>query len=161
MNRTNGGTDTPIVEYKDGEYFVRWDKQDDGEISSYYEISFPYKPSVDSIKDVVLGIQNAEIDEKILSGFVWEGMSVWLSSENQFNYKAAYDIAAQTNGANLPVVFKFGDSENPVYHEFKTLEDLSDFYIKAMSYINTTLKEGWQDKDAIDWITYEEILENL
>ena len=30
-------------------------------------------------------------------------MNIWLSSENQFNYKVAYDLALQTNGANLPI----------------------------------------------------------
>ena len=45
---------------------------------------------------------NAKTDEKILSGFVWRDNPVWLSSENQFNFKAAYDIAVQTGGMNLP-----------------------------------------------------------
>ena len=40
-------------------------------------------------------------------------MPVWLSSENQFNYKAAYDLAVQTGGATLPVTFKFGTDEVP------------------------------------------------
>ena len=42
--------------------------------------------------------ENDERDEKIVSGFVWRDMQVWLSSENQFNYKAAYDLAVQTKG---------------------------------------------------------------
>ena len=41
---------------------------------------------------------NKQTDEKILSGFVWKGMKVWLSAENQFNYKAAFDLAMQTAG---------------------------------------------------------------
>ena len=93
-------------------------------------------------------------DWKILSGFEWKGMKVWLSMENQFNYKAAYDLAVQTNGASLPVTFKFGDNNNPVYHEFTTLEELTDFYTKVLQYINTTLKEGWDKKDSIDWSKY-------
>jgi hypothetical protein len=59
-------------------------------------------------------------------------MPVWLSSENQFNYKAAYDLAVQTGGATLPVTFKFGTDEVPQYREFVTLEELTDFYTKAM-----------------------------
>lgn len=146
--------DTSLVEYKNGSYIVKWNDGQD-------QISFPYKPTVDVIKDVILDIENAAIDKKILSGFVWNDMTVWLSSENQFNYKAAYDLAIQTNGANLPLTFKFGDSEDPKYYEVKTLEDLSDFYIKTMSFVNTTLVEGWKKKDSINWDLYQELLDNM
>ena len=40
---------------------------------------------------------------------IWNNKRIWLSSENQFNYKVAYDLALQTNGANLPIIFKFGE----------------------------------------------------
>lgn len=70
-------------------------------------------------------------------------MPIWLSSENQFNYKAAYDLAIQTEGANLPIKFKFGTTENPEYFIFESIEDLSDFYLSAMTFINKTLQEGW------------------
>ena len=68
---------------------------------------FKTMPTLERVKDMILSYYNSKIDEKILSGMEWNGMKVWLSSENQFNYKAAYDIAVQTNGGNLPVVFKF------------------------------------------------------
>ena len=77
--------------------------------------------------------------------------------ENQFNYKAAYDLAVQTNGASLPVTFKFGDS-SPVYHTFNTLEEISDFYTSALSYVNNMLADGWAKKDSLDWSEYERLL---
>ena len=110
------------------------------------------------VKAFILEEINKRTDETILSGFTWKDMPVWLSSENQFNYKAAYDLAFQTNGASLPTVFKFGDTENPIYYKFDTLEELQDFYIKAMRYINEQLAIGWAKKDAIDWTKYEEAL---
>ncbi|MBQ4589116.1 MAG: hypothetical protein IJA95_07500 [Bacteroidaceae bacterium] len=103
----------------------------------------------------MLGWYNEKIDKKILEGFVWNDMSVWLSTENQFNYKAAYDLAIQTGGMNLPIKFKFGTTDEPVYHTFETLEELSDFYVKAMAYINTCLEEGWIEKDSINWEDYK------
>ena len=161
MERIKGTTETPIVERIGKTYYVRWGyKTENGEIT-YDQIEFPYKPTVNKIKDIILGIENSKIDKEILSGVVWKDMPVWLSSENQFNYKAAYDLAVMLGGANLPVTFKFGDTENPVYHEFKTLDDIADFYVKAMSYVNNTLKEGWESKDSIDWSLYEKALENL
>jgi hypothetical protein len=90
---------------------------------------------------------------------VWNDMPVWLSIENQFNYKAAYDMAVMSQGKSLPTVFKFGTTYNPVYYSFESLEDISDFYISAMSYINTCLAEGWKKKDSIDWSVYEKALE--
>lgn len=164
MEKTINTIDSPLIEYVDGKYLVRWNGQQDPKtkgVISFDEISFPYKPSLDTIKEVILGVENSRIDKKILTGFTWNGMSVWLSSENQFNYKAAYDLAAQTNGDSLPVTFKFGDTDSPVYHEFKTLDDIADFYVKAMSHVNNTLKEGWERKDSIDWGLYKNALENL
>lgn len=110
--------------------------------------------SVNLIKRFILDWYNTQIDNKILKGFVWNNAKIWLSTENQFNYKAAYDLAIQTNGANLPIMFKFGTTENPIYHTFTTLEELTDFYLQAMNYINSQLNEGWAKKDAIDWSVY-------
>lgn len=128
------------------------------ELGTWSETILPFKPSLEQLKKLALDAINKEVDEKILSGFVWKEMPVWLSTENQFNYKAAYDLAVMSSGQSLPVMFKFGTTENPVYYHFSTLEDISDFYVSAMTYINTTLAEGWQKKDAIDWSVYEEAL---
>jgi hypothetical protein len=56
---------------------------------------------------------------------------------------------------NLPIKFKFGTADEPIYHTFETLEELSDFYVKAMGYINTCLEEGWIEKDSINWEDYK------
>lgn len=127
-------------------------------LGTWTETIIPFKPSLEQLKKLILDAINKDVDEKILSGFVWKDMPVWLSTENQFNYKAAYDLAVMSSGQSLPVMFKFGTTEEPVYYSFGTLEDISDFYVSAMTYINTTLAEGWQKKDAIDWSVYEQAL---
>lgn len=123
--------------------------------------TFVKVPSFGQLKDFILSEINNRVDEKILSGYVWRDMPVWLSSENQFNYKAAYDLAVMSEGKSLPVVFKFGTSEKPVYHQFTELAELNDFYIGAMNHINNCLQEGWRKKDNIDWREYEETLNKL
>ena len=128
-------------------------------LGTWTETIIPFKPSLEQLKKLILDAINKDVDEKILSGFVWKDMPVWLSTENQFNYKAAYDLAVMSSGQSLPVMFKFGTTEEPVYYHFSTLEDISDFYVSAMTYINTTLAEGWQKKDAIDWSVYEQALD--
>lgn len=126
-------------------------------VGTWAEHVFRNKPSLSQIKDFILTEINKRTDRLILSGFVWKGVPVWLSMENQLNYKTAYDLAVQTNGQVLPT-FKFGTTESPVYYKFESLEDLKDFYISAMSYVTDTLATGWQEKDKIDWTVYEDLL---
>ena len=150
----------PIV----NKWRVRWDVQGNAgtdergkpEIGvNYMEEEFPYKPTFEEIKELITRWFNQSIDEKIMSGFVWNDYPVWLSTENQFNYKAAYDLAVQTDGTTLPVTFKFGSDETPKYHEFKTLAELTDFYIKSVAFVQDTLKQGWTEKDTFDFAPYQ------
>lgn len=112
--------------------------------------TFNHRPTAEEVLEVIMGHVNGLTDEKILSGFVWNGKSVWLSSENQFNFKAAFDVAVQTSGATLPVKFKLGEDAagDPVYHVFSDMAEFSDFYTSAITFIMTALNEGWAEKDA-------------
>ena len=134
---------------------IRWDVKifSDGS-ATYMEEELAGKPDPDTIKSLITGWYNDQIDKQIVEGFKWNGMQVWLSAENQFNYKAAYDLAVQTNGATLPVTFKFGN-ESPLYHKFDKMEELSSFYLSAMTHIQKTLSDGWIMKDAVDLSIYE------
>lgn len=164
QRRVNGGDNPQFVECLNEVipiYAVRWDvQQNNGTFGSskqgtnYMEAQLWHKPTLQECKDIILTWKNTEIDRQILSGFVWNEMPVWLSSENQFNYKAAFDLAVQTAGSTLPVTFKFGTTEEPVYHEFTTVAELTDFYTQAMAHVNTVLKAGWIDKDGFDWTPY-------
>ena len=168
--RSSGTKGLPLVEQISEVYDiyrVRWDvrpdERDYGEgvdenLVTFVEQEFNHRPTLAEIQSVILAWHNEQIDKQIVSGFTWRGYPVWLSTENQFNYKAAYDLAVQTNGANLPVVFKFGTTEQPAYYEFNSLTNLSDFYLSAMAYINDTLTEGWRTKDAIDWTQWTQYL---
>ena len=82
---------------------------------------------------------------------------MWLSSENQFNFKCAYDLAYQTEGASLPAKYKLGEDGNgqPIYFVFEDLETFGDFYLSAIEWIQTCINEGWEIKDSIDHSVYE------
>lgn len=133
----------------------------DGTYATWYEIYFYKKPhpvvTLDDIKEAILSDINAQTDEKILTGFVWEEKPVWLSSENQFNFKAAYDLAVQTGGQSLPVKFKIGENGEgePIYHTFEDVAEFTDFYTKVIAFINQCLNEGWERKDSINWNDYK------
>lgn len=139
-----------------GKWRVRWDVEtkEDGS-ASYMEEELDHRPDAEEIRSLVSQWYNANTDARILSGFEYEGQPVWLSSENQFNYKAAYDLAVQSGGQNLPVTFKLGMDDAPSYRTFETVEELQDFYVKAMKHIQNALSEGWKKKDALDLALYE------
>lgn len=138
------------------ELFYGFGKDNPDDESGYnWRQKFKQKPSLADIRAIIKETINNETDHKIIEGFVWKGMPVWLSTENQFNYKAAYDLAVQTNGATLPVRFKFGTDAAPVYYNFESLEDFADFYTQAIVHINMVLNEGWAEKDLADSMTFE------
>ena len=89
---------------------------------SYIEEELDHKPDSEEIRSIVSQWYNSETDKKILSGLEYEGHTVWLSNENQFNYKAAYDIAVQTSGQNLPVTFKLGTDEDHIIKHLRILK---------------------------------------
>ena len=159
MKRVEGSAGVKLIECVSpakNKWRVRWDVEERADGSaSYMEENFQGKPPVDTIKSVVLNWYNDQTDREILSGFVHEGMPVWLSNENQFNYKVAHDLAVQTGGATLPVTFKFGTDDKPRYRTFEKLEELTDFYTKAMRHIQNTLANGWKKKDAFDPEKYQ------
>ena len=70
--------------------------------AEYMEEDFDHKPTVDEIKGIIIGWYNSNIDTEIVSGFVWNDTSVWLSTENQFNYKTAFVCPASIQGGGKP-----------------------------------------------------------
>lgn len=119
------------------------------------EHQFQHKPSLAEIKSVINNFYNEQTDANILSGLQYDGQMVWLSAENQANYKAAYDLAVQTQGESLPYKVKLGSEDAPVYKEFNSLQDFKAFYLAIQKHIQETISEGWKKKDSIDWSQYQ------
>ena len=158
MKRIEGGKGVKPIELTNPVrdlWRVRWDvrAKDDGS-ADYMEEEFKGRPSVDAIRAMVTAWVNRQVDERIVSGFAWNGVPVWLSTENQFNFKAAFDLAVQTGGATLPVTFKLGTDADPVYQTFDTLDGLRAFYTAAMAHIQAALADGWRRKDSVNWAVY-------
>lgn len=134
------------------------DNQQETEFGSWKIEKFDKVMTFDEVKAFILDYYNSQINEKIISGMEWNGLKVWLSNENQFNYKTVYDLAIQTNGANLPVKFKFGEPLSPKYFKFTTIEELTDFYFSVIKHIQKTLNDGWKKKDSIKWSVYRSFI---
>jgi hypothetical protein len=158
MKRVDGTIGASLIECVNpvkNKWRIRWDVREVENSANYMEAEFDHRPEPEEIRDMILSWYNGQTNAAILSGFTYEGSMVWLSQENQFNYKAQYDLAVQTKGKSLPVTFKFGTDEQPVYREFATTDDLSDFYTKAMQYIQDVLADGWKKKDNFDVNLYQ------
>lgn len=158
-------SDFQLVKEDASRVIIAYGKTDvDAKHAEWHEVVFykkqNAKPTVEQVRKAVEADINARTDQKILVGFVWNDKKVWLSSENQFNFKAAFDLAMQTEGASLPVKFKLGEDENgdPIYHTFTSINSFKDFYTKAIAFINGCLNEGWEEKDGIDYSAYEPLL---
>lgn len=137
-----------LIMFKNGAVLVFGFGEEDGEGYSYRQ-NFTHIPTKSEVLNIIFDHVNSLTDEKILSGFVWNGVNVWLSTENQFNFKAAYDVAVQTNGASLPVKFKLGEVDGvPRYYVFDNMATFTDFYTKAIAFIMVTLNDGWVEKDG-------------
>lgn len=158
MKRIEGSAGVALIECVNpvrDKWRIRWDvqQQENGNVN-YMEVEFNHKPTDEEIRDTIVSGINQQTDQAILSGFTYKGHMVWLSSENQFNYKAAYDLALQTQGATLPVTFKFGTDDDPNYYQFETLEEFTDFYMQVLTFIQMTLANGWKKKDAFSIEAY-------
>ena len=128
------------------------DKEDDEQGYNWRKY-YDHKPTDAELKADIEVLVNSIIDSRILNNFKWNENVVYLSTENQMNYKAAYDLAVQTQGKTLPVKFKLGEdmNGNAVYHTFSDMEDFTDFYTKAVAHVITALNDGWKEKDNINY----------
>ena len=158
MKRAQGNAEVRLLECVNpvrNKWRVRWDVQqrEDGS-AAYMEAELDHQPTEAEISAAVKEWYNVQTEKAILSGFTYDGTPVWLSQENQYNYKAAYDLAVQTDGKTLPVTFKFGTDDEPVYRTFDSLDKLTDFYTSVVKFIQDTLADGWKKKDSIDLSKY-------
>ena len=122
----------------------------DGDNNGYnWRKRFDHQPTIDEIKSAVISTINAATEEKILTGFKWDGLPVWLSTENQINY---LNIARDA-GVVYPLCLKLGeDAEGlPQYRTFDTAADFDKFNTAATAHVRACITAGWQEKDSVDW----------
>lgn len=139
------------------EYLLIWDINNDEGNPYYMTEKFNRSLTLAEIKKFIISYFNASCDNEILQGLKYEDETVWLSSENQFNYKAAFDLAFQTiiaGGEFFPVTVKLGEDDAPVYKTFTDFQEFQVFITACFSHIQNTLDKYWKIKDAIDWDKY-------
>lgn len=157
MNRVNGKQTSfaPIREDGSRITICYGLKKLSKELYEWLEIYLPKKQlsqlTFDVVKQAILADINERVKSAIVSGFVWEGLPVWLSEENQLNF---------TQGV-VPVTFKIGEQEDgtPIYHDFDTAEDLKAFNDACIAWKQQCLTNGYAEKDSVDWTPYQQAFE--
>lgn len=170
MTRHEGSQCVALVECankRKQKYIVRTDLQpyqtEEGSGVTFVEQRFDYKPSIEEVKEFVIGVIDNQTDEKILNSYEFtpdgeeNPIVVWLSKESQTNFSEAHRLQI------VPIKFKLNETveKQPIYHEFVTFKELDRFYKGGVQYINQCLNEGWAKKDSIDWSPYEQALNAL
>ena len=171
MKRIEGTSDVRLIECVNpvrGKWRIRWDVQDRGDgTATYMETEFSHKPTAEEIKKTIIGWYDQQTDAAILSGYEWtvkhgynEGQTVrvWLSAENQNNYKAKHDAARMyPQLVTFPMTYKISEDEenNAIYETFQNIDELAEFYLGGIAYIEQTVANGWRKKDAVDLSLYE------
>lgn len=147
------------------------------EMYEWYEV-YLYKNAISQltlkdVKDAIDDDIDARTDAAILCGYDWtvkhgddagKEVKVWLSKENQNNFKAKHDAAlVYPNLVRFPMTYKISEDteKNAIYEVFENIEELATFYLGGIDYIQSCYEAGWAEKGGIDWQPYEEALENL
>lgn len=142
--------DDRLIKLSEHHYMLLYGLYEEDGMTYHWRKHYDHKPSEDELVEDVIGLINQETDRMILQGFKWNGKNVWLSLENQINFRAQYDLCIQTDGSSLPVKLKLGEDEdgNGVYHTFESREELSEFYAEQVTFVYDTLAEAWNEKEA-------------
>lgn len=142
-----------LVQTGKSEWMLMWGvTESDGECYGWRK-TYDHKPGEDEVRADLCALINEQTEEKILHGLVYEGVTIWLSKENQMNFKAAHDLAVQTEGETLPVTLKAGEDENgtAIVMDFKTQTAIHLFWVECYKHIQKCLEDGWNMKAQVDY----------
>lgn len=139
-------------------YIVRFDetKIDNGYKYQHFFVSGT--DDIEVIKSTINNYYNELCSDEILKGFKIDSDIVWLSQENQMNYKIYYDFALvnNQNGQEFkPIKIKIGDETESKYHTFESFEEYQKFVFDYTEHIQNTISKYWELKDSIDWTKYK------
>lgn len=115
---------------------------------------FDHRPTEEEIRSAIVGAINEATDEAILTGMVWKGQRVWLSTETQINLNRAYNLCRE--GSQVPLRLKVwegpgGEAEYLVFDDSGELEA----FVKAMHrHIMGCVSAGYREKDSVDYTVF-------
>lgn len=129
---------------------------------SYATHLFDHQPTHEEVTELIYGAINEACDEAILTGCTYTTLEdtphrcqLYLNQQNQFNWKAIYDMAKHSGGGNLPAILKLGISdEDAYYYTITTMRQLEHFILSVFKHIETTLASCWMAKQHLNLTPY-------
>ena len=126
----------------------------DEETYTYKQFKFSHKPTIEEVKEVITQYYNEKANNEIINGFKWNDMNIWLSLENQINYKAIYDLININENLVFPLHLKFHKNGEDIIYTFETKDEYLDFYSNQIIYVKDILQTYWDVKSNIDYNNY-------
>lgn len=158
MEKIYGATGRQDGLYKIGrskwELIFGFGKDNDDEQTGWnYRQRFSAKPTLDEIKAIVSDQIDADTNENILHGFMWNGLPVKLDTESQTNILGILVNLPIAGDTLFPMTFKLGDNADgsPAFHTFTSAQEFAGFAQAATAHKQAAYTKGWEEKSSIDW----------
>lgn len=138
-------------------FIVRFDETKIESGYKYQQFLIVGSEAIESIKPTINNYYNELCSNEILQGFKLNSDIVWLSPENQMNYKIFYDFALSNHQNKLefkPIKIKVGEETESKYHVFDSFDEFQKFVFDYTEHIQNTISKYWTIKDSIDWNKY-------
>ena len=147
------------INYVNNKYIVNWglskvNNNPDDDTYKWYYFILTHKPSIVEIKDTINTYINEQIKKAITENFIWNGMKIKLSLENQIDYKLLFDTTMIQNGTNLPEKLKFKSNGETIHYEIDNIDEFKDFIIQMNNHIRNCVKIGYDMKESIHYEEY-------
>lgn len=128
--------------------------EEDGRGFNYRHL-FDHEPTESEVRDVIEEHINSDVQERIVTGYRWNGKQVWLSNENQQNYTSDYLAGELPIKVRVyePDVEPEDDTSGTVamVAVIETPEELTQFYHGMVSHVRMCVEDGWKEKDAFSY----------
>ena len=152
MDKIYGATQSQDGLYKIGR--SKWEliygygkDSEDAEVGYNFRQRFTYLPDKEEIRRILTEQINANTNETILNGLVWQGTPVYLSMESQANI-----MRIALLGTAYPLNLKLGESADgvPQYYNFSSADEFSEFAHAVSEHITNAVQSGYAEKDKLD-----------
>ena len=129
------------------------------------EISYD-DSEIKTLRTRILSEVDNKTNELIMYGFIYTGLKVRLTIEDQINFEGEFNLIKDfmstgiTEDNFFPLKYKVWTNEDgsPVFMTLANLNELRDFLFKGKTYIRDCLAAGWVIKNAVIVMTLDELI---
>ena len=139
------------------ELFYGFGKDNDQEETGWnYRERFDHRPSLDEIKETIVGVIESEYADKLRYGLTWNELPVEYTEERKSDLTGML-VAMQAGIMELPVTLNLGTypDGSPVFHEFAKPEEIIGVAKAISNHKIAVCNAEWQEKSSVDWSVYE------